>query len=313
MMTSKNSAFGFFKRWWIYQQERFPIFSYGLLVFAFSSAAVIYPTFFLAIQPRLHSLIVTFTTLFCAFLQLRIADEFKDYKHDCHYRPDRPVPRGLIQLQELRVLEVITVFIQLVATLTLSWQLLPWLGFLWIFQALMRKEFFVRDWLRSRSLFYLLSHNLVLPLMALYGVMTNYIVVSLFPHHPQIIIFLLLSSAHGLLIEVGRKIRSPDQEIPGGETYSQMWGLNRAILAWLNIGLISNILSTIAFNKIEIYATPNISLVISLLSIIGLGFQILVALQVSSTQFAKRIYTFSALWVLVSYLGCGVIPWLMQR
>ena len=37
-------------------------------------------------------------TSFLSFLQLRIADEFKDFDEDSRYRPYRPVPRGLVTL-----------------------------------------------------------------------------------------------------------------------------------------------------------------------------------------------------------------------
>ncbi|MGB0564758.1 MAG: hypothetical protein ACPGVO_23620 [Spirulinaceae cyanobacterium] len=297
-------------RWWIYQRERFPIVSYSVLVLVFSSAAVIYPTLLTQTQPQIHTIAVVFVTFFCAFLQLRIADEFKDYEHDCEYRPQRPVPRGLIGLKELRALEIITVLIQLVATLMLTWRLLPWLGFLWIFQALMRWEFFVRDWLRQRSVIYLISHNLVLPIMALYGIMASYIPIAPFPRHPQIIAFLLLSSAHGLLIEIGRKIRAPEQEIPGGETYSQVWGLRRSLYTWMNVGFVSTILTAIALYCLQIFISAILLLLIGSSGIWAASYQFL---QQPTAQTSKQIYTVSALWMMVSYLNLGVIPWLMQR
>ena len=34
-------------------------------------------------------------------LQLRLADEFKDFEEDSRYRPYRPVPRGLVSLRDL--------------------------------------------------------------------------------------------------------------------------------------------------------------------------------------------------------------------
>ena len=44
---------------------------------------------------------MAFATAFLFFLQLRIADEFKDFEEDSRYRPYRPVPRGLVRLREL--------------------------------------------------------------------------------------------------------------------------------------------------------------------------------------------------------------------
>jgi len=43
-----------------------------------------------------------FATVLLFFLQLRIADEFKDYEEDRRCRPHRPVPRGLVSLGELK-------------------------------------------------------------------------------------------------------------------------------------------------------------------------------------------------------------------
>ena len=51
--------------------------------------------------PEWRGLVVAFVTCFLFFLQLRIADEFKDFEEDTRYRPYRPVPRGLVTLREL--------------------------------------------------------------------------------------------------------------------------------------------------------------------------------------------------------------------
>src|SRR4051812_43039910 len=94
-------------RWWTYQRERFPIFGHDLLIAAFSSSAVSYSALLRGQTPRIASIIVAFATCFLFFLQLRIADEFKDLDEDSRYRPYRPVPRGLIRLPELGVVFII--------------------------------------------------------------------------------------------------------------------------------------------------------------------------------------------------------------
>ena len=58
------------------------------------------------------------------FLQLRIADEFKDADDDARWRPYRPVPRGLVTLGELRWLFVITALVQIGLVLALDVRLL---------------------------------------------------------------------------------------------------------------------------------------------------------------------------------------------
>lgn len=299
----------FFTRWWIYQKERFPLLSHGLLVLVFSSATVVYPALLTRSRPSFHSLLVVFITLFCAFLQLRIADEFKDYDHDCQYRPHRPVPRGLIQLWELQMLELLTLMVQLFANLTLNLHLLPWLCGLWLFQSLMRQEFFAKRWLRQRPLFYLLSHNLVLPLMALYGMMAIAIASSR-PALAPMGVFLVLSGVHGMAIEIGRKIRPPQREIPGGESYSQQWGLQTAILVWLGVVLAGGVLNAIAawFLNLGEVLIPFVLLAAGGLLAVGDRF-----LKRPTVSGSKLISTVSGVWVMMSYLSLGVVPWFLQR
>ena len=62
-------------RWWLYQQERFPIFCHGLLIAAVCFGALVYS---LRIRghfelPDVSALGVAFVSTFVFFLQLRIA------------------------------------------------------------------------------------------------------------------------------------------------------------------------------------------------------------------------------------------------
>ena len=87
-------------RWVIYQRERFPLAAHAPLVAAFSASAVCFSSLLRghAVAPSPAALVVAFTTSLLFFLQLRIADEFKDCEDDARFRPYRPVPRGLVTL-----------------------------------------------------------------------------------------------------------------------------------------------------------------------------------------------------------------------
>src|SRR5882762_10392211 len=98
---------------WVYQRERFPVVAHGVLIAAFSSSAVSYSALLRGAWPRMASIGVAFVTCFLFFLQLRIADEFKDFEEDSRWRPYRPVPRGLIKLRELGVVFAMAAAIQL--------------------------------------------------------------------------------------------------------------------------------------------------------------------------------------------------------
>ena len=158
-------------RWWIYQRERFPVFAHGPLIAAFSLSAVCCSSLLRGDfrLPSSLSLLVAFGTALLFFLQLRIADEFKDFEEDARHRPYRPVPRGLVSLQELGIVGVLSAVVQL----GLAWMLRPELAlllvFVWFYLALMSKEFFVGSWMKSRPLFYMISHMAIVPLIDLYA------------------------------------------------------------------------------------------------------------------------------------------------
>ncbi|MEZ5304109.1 MAG: UbiA family prenyltransferase [Verrucomicrobiales bacterium] len=78
-------------------------------ILAFSSSAVCYSRLLRGDPglPGAAALLVASVASFFFFLQLRIADEFKDFEEDSRYRPYRPVPRGLVTLRSLGWLFVI--------------------------------------------------------------------------------------------------------------------------------------------------------------------------------------------------------------
>jgi len=93
-------------RWQLYQRERFPILTYAPLIAAFSFSAVSVSAFLRGqgVPAEARGFLVAFISVFLFFLQLRIADEFKDHEDDARFRPYRPVPRGLVTLPELGTL-----------------------------------------------------------------------------------------------------------------------------------------------------------------------------------------------------------------
>ena len=97
-------------RWWVYQRERFPVVAHGVLIAAFSFSAVSFSRLLRGdvTLPSPATAATAFVTAFLFFLQLRLADEFKDFEEDSRYRPYRPVPRGLVTLRELGVLWALT-------------------------------------------------------------------------------------------------------------------------------------------------------------------------------------------------------------
>lgn len=293
-------------RWWIYQRERFPILAHGLLIAAFSLSAISFSSLLRGQVhlPGLAVLVAAFVSGFLFFLQLRIADEFKDFEEDSRYRPYRPVPRGLVSLRELGRVGVISAFIQLGLALWRDPSLAPLLLGVWGYLGLMRKEFFVPSWLKAHPIPYMGSHLIILPLILLYLTAWDWRIAGASP--PRGLLWLcLIGFFSGMVVEIGRKIRAPQEEEVGVSTYSALWGYRRATLAWLGALLLTAVTAGIAADRIR-FALP-VSGLLGLLLIFTLvpvgGF-----LRRPVAKRARLIEQISGGWTLLIYLSLGAIP-----
>jgi len=221
-------------RMWRYLGERFPLAGFVPLIamFTFCSAAysrlargasgfIPWPLF-----------VVGALTAIVFFFTLRVLDEHKDADTDRRFRPELPVPRGLVTLAELRAV----CGAALALTLALNALLAPVLLWAWlavaVWAALMTREFFVRDWLRAHVGWYLVSHMMIMPLIDGYTTGLDWLREG---RHPPASLgfFLAVTFLNGVLIEIGRKIRPPGGEREGVDTYTAAWGLTLAPAVWL--------------------------------------------------------------------------------
>src|SRR5438046_7239539 len=165
-------------RFWRYQSERFPLAGFAPLitVFTFSSAAYSRlsrgePGF---IRGPLFA--VGALTALIFFFLLRVLDEHKDADVDRRYRPELPVPRGLVTLAELRWIGGAALVLVLALN---AWAgpalLVPILG-VGAWATLMTKEFFARAWLRAHPAAYLLTHMFIMPMIDAYTTGLDWVV-----------------------------------------------------------------------------------------------------------------------------------------
>ena len=105
----------------------------------------------------------------------------------------------------------------------------------WLYLGLMSKEFFARRWLKARPITYMVTHMAIMPLVDLYTTSCDWVPAGFVRPPPGLLWFLLVSFFNGMVVEIGRKIRSPQDEESGVETYSFLWGRLNAILAWLGM------------------------------------------------------------------------------
>jgi 4-hydroxybenzoate polyprenyltransferase len=297
-------------KWWVYQRERFPVFAHAPLVLAFSFSALSYSSLLRGVPqwPDLLAVVVAFTTSLLFFLQLRIADEFKDNEEDSRFRPYRPVPRGLVNLRELGVIGALAAATQLVLAFALKPALAALLLLTWAYLALMSVEFFARDWLKARPITYLWTHMLIVPLVDFYATACDWLVAGL-SQPSGLGWFLLVSFCNGIVIEIGRKLRAPADEEAGVQTYTVLWGRKIAVLVWLGALLATAIFAVLAAAKIA-FVIP-VAIILALL----FSLAVFIAgrfLQQPETRRAKLFEAMSGLWTLALYVCLGALPLLVK-
>jgi hypothetical protein len=303
---------GLARRLWTYQAERFPVFKHGLLIAAFGASAVCLSALLRGGTPDPRAIVVAILVLFGLFLQLRIADEHKDLADDAAFRPERPVPRGLVTLAELRRAALATAALQAGLTLWLDWRLLALLALVWAWMALMTAEFFAPAWLKARPVLYMVSHMAVMPLIDLYATACDWLPAGVDGHGafgPALGAFLALSFANGIVLEIARKSWAPEQEREGVETYSRLWGAKAAggtVAAATAAGLA---LAVFVHDRTGAHA----GFLAGLLAAGALAVGAAVAYAGRSTApRSKRLEAAAGVFVLANYLLLGVGPMLAE-
>lgn len=306
---SSNTKLPFFKKWNIYQSSRFPILKNMLLVLAFSSSAVSYSAMSGGrISTDISSYIVAFITCLLFFLQLRIADEFKDYEEDCMYRNYRPVPQGIITLKELKDLFIISCSIQLLCAFLLNVKLIPFLLITWLYLFLMSHEFGVKKWLKAHPITYLLSHMIIMPLVDFYATATDWINHNSIPPD-SLYWFIALSFFNGINLEIGRKIRSLEDEENGVETYSFLWGIKKASIVWISMIILTGLCAIGASYFLPDKFIFIITAFVIIYTLYGL-YECKKMINEPIKGRGKKIENLSGIFTLSIYLLLGLIPYL---
>jgi 4-hydroxybenzoate polyprenyltransferase len=210
-----------------YLQERFAPVNMGLFVVLFCTVRAVAT---LASPPALSADGLALAVLGALatvsfFFRLRVFDEEKDFALDAVNHPQRVLQTGRVTLPQLRRLAWAG------ALLEAGWSaghgvaaLLLWavaLGY----SLLMRAEFGVGAWLRSRLVLYALSHMLIMPLVIVW-LFAAYAPVEGAAYLPLLV---LLSLLGGFSFELARKLHAPAAERPGVDSYSQALGYGPAL------------------------------------------------------------------------------------
>ncbi|MBU1695042.1 MAG: manganese transporter permease [Verrucomicrobia bacterium] len=223
MSNISNTSPSLGRAWMIFIRERFPpaanvvmaiFFSLGNAAVAARLAGVPFPVL-------RWNVAAVVTVLF--FFRLRCFDEIKDYAVDLALNPTRPLARGLLSLRQVRIMFGLVTAAEFLLVAPLGFPALATHAAAVAYSYLMYREFFIGRWLRPRLTTYAVTHTAVSILLG-FSIAAQVI-------GPTQAMFPLRGLAFGLVnwmlfnvFEFGRKTFAPEEEKPGADSYSSLFG-----------------------------------------------------------------------------------------
>ncbi len=293
------------KRLWLYQAERFPIFKTGLLLAVFSAASISVSAHLASRPlPGIAILVSVWLVTIILFFQMRACDEWKDREDDRNFRPERPIPSGLVTLRLIITIALFGVLVASVLTVNISRSLLLPLMLAWLWLGLMTLEFFIPHWLKARPLLYLISHMMIMPLIDLFITAAEWMPHSSYPE-PGLWLFLCLSFVNGCVLEIGRKVWAPESEREGVETYSGLLGHRKAAWIWAALCCVAWLLLA---GVGLLVGAPFAVAAPGLLALAAIFWTVRKFIAAPTAKNEKTIDNAAGLWVFICYCLAGFAP-----
>lgn len=250
-----------------YTKERFPLIPIMLFVLLLTSG---YIGFFSHYFGGGYSwsdgkLWATMISVFLFMLQLRMADEIKDFDKDKIAYPERILSRGLVDLKTIKTILFGTAFIAILISFSLGIQNLFMMFILQFWAFLMFKEFFAKKTLETSTSIYLFTHQLILPPLALYSA-AAFIDFTYLNFDSSMIGSLLFLSLPYTIYEIARKTWSPDREHALADSYTKFWGIDRTLIVQMVLAttiLFLMVVVPIQFSAIYRFSAYGISILLA--------------------------------------------------
>jgi 4-hydroxybenzoate polyprenyltransferase len=241
---------------------------------------------------------------FLCLLHVRLMDEHKDYDKDREAYPDRLLSRGVVTLRMLRGLLAVVLVLEAGLAASLGLQALLVWGALFAFTLAMLVEFGVGAWLSQRLGWYLISHQAMVFLMALFAVASRVDLLALDATawaKLGVLGFGMICAT--VTFELGRKTWSPDREHASADSYTRAWGRPRTVattmaVAAVGVGCWAWLLSAVGASWLPAAVTAGCA---ALLLVVELRF-----LRQPDRKRSKLVELAGAVYALAALIGAAV-------
>ncbi|OUR96738.1 hypothetical protein A9Q84_10380 [Halobacteriovorax marinus] len=181
---------------------------------------------------------LVFMAIFLFFFKMRLYDEIKDYDLDCEINPTRPLPRGLLNLTDMKKGIFACIALELILFSTLGVNAIFSLVFAILYSLLMYKEFFIPKLIRPHLTTYAVVHTVVtVPMgLSIFSAMTGKLPWLMENSYYQ---FVLCSWFVFNIFEFGRKTFTTAEERNAVESYSKIFTRYGAVALVISMSLLS--------------------------------------------------------------------------
>ncbi len=208
-------------RWFTFVKERFEPVSHTIMIFAFASAnaAMAYAVNPFDISARPLYLFGGFTLIWLVFFHMRLFDDIKDYETDRLVNKERPLPRGVLTINEFGAGILICIIAEIALSAALGFKIFSTYALVLAFTLIMRQEFFIGDWMRPKMELYAATHTFSASMLGLliYSILNNADITVI----PAAYLLVALGNWFVFnVFEFGRKTFSIKEERDGVDSYS---------------------------------------------------------------------------------------------
>jgi hypothetical protein len=304
-------------RWWVYQQEQFPVFRNGLLVGILSLASVSHAVLLrsrglegLAITPLTFTgtVLIATISLFLFFLQIQVVREFWGVDKASRYKLSRPVAEGLISLKELGLLAIASGSIQLGLSLSLSGSLLMPLVLLWGYVGLSFRRFFADRWPKPFPLVHAVAYIAAVPLACFYAT-ACYWMQSSIGTPAGLEWFLVAGALSSLTVVISSSIQSSNDANQEMRPLFVRWGRPVTIRVWLGLIWLTTLATLVSGMYIQLTLPIALLLLLLLTGAVFVAWRFLVR---PTSQWARRLEVVSQLWLFLMALVLGPFALLVK-
>jgi len=215
------------RRWVTFIKERFPILSHLTMILLFVGSHFM-AAFGTGIEIDPLRGLCLFVAILIFFFKMRLYDEIKDYELDLTINPNRPLPRGLVTLKEVKLAIGVSIVIEVFLFMFMGLWALATFVFAVLYSLLMYKEFFIAEKIRPHLTTYAMIHTIVTIPMGL-SIFCGILNVPPWELPTSLLLFSICNWPLFNIFEFGRKTFATSEERNQVESYSKIFGRAGAV------------------------------------------------------------------------------------